>query len=314
MRFSDGQLQQLFHIEFPIVQGGMVWVSGAKLAAAVSEGGGLGLIGAGSMKPDLLKSHIRKARTLTKKPFGVNLPLLRADINDLVDVVLNEEVPVVFTSAGSAKKFTQVLKDAGRVVVHVVPGVKFAQKVEDAGCDAVVAEGFEAGGHNGLDMLTTMALIPQVVDAVSIPVIAAGGITDGRGIAAALALGASGVQIGTRFIATLESSAHNDFKKAILEATDTSTTYNLWQIGPARMLKNAWTERVQAAELKGASPEELRELLGSKRERLGIFEGDLEEGQLEAGQGAGLIKDMPSATELVARLVEEYKTTVARFK
>ena len=308
--FPDDRLQKLFGIEYPIIQGGMVWVSGAKLAAAVSNAGGLGLIGAGSMKPELLREHIRKANLLTNKPFGVNLPLLRGDIEELMDIVLEEKVPVLFTSAGSAKKYTTRLKEAGCVVVHVVPGVSFARKVEDAGCDAVVAEGFEAGGHNGVDMVTTMALIPQVVDTVQIPVIAAGGISDGRGIAAALALGASGVQIGTRFAATLESSAHENYKQALVDSDDRSTVFHLRQIGPARMLRNIWTERIRAAEERGASVEEIRDLLGSKRERLGIFEGDLEEGQVEAGQGSGLIHDIPSVRELMERFVREYEETV----
>ncbi len=312
MPFRDTRLQELFGIEYPIIQGGMVWAAGARLAAAVSESGGLGLIGAGSMKPDLLRQHIRKARSLTGKPVGVNLPLLRGDIEDLVRVVLDEEVGIVFTSAGSAKRFTPLLKEKDCIVVHVVPGVTFAQKVEAAGCDAVVAEGFEAGGHNGLDMVTTMALIPQVVDAVSIPVLAAGGIADGRGIAAAITLGAAGVQIGTRFAATIESSAHDNYKQAILEAGDTATTYNLWQIGPARMIKNAWTRRVQEAELRGAGRDELIELLGAKREQLGIFDGDLDEGQLEAGQGSGLIRDLPTAGELINRLVNEFDLACKR--
>ncbi len=310
--FSDTRISDLFGIRYPIIQAGMVWASGARLAAAVSEAGGLGLIGSGSMKPELLREHIRKAKGLTNRPFGVNVPLLRGDAAELIDVVLDEGVRIVFTSAGSAKKATPTLKEAGCTVVHVVPGVPFAQKVEAAGCDAVVAEGFEAGGHNGVDMVTTMALIPQVVDAVKIPVIAAGGIADGRGIAAAFALGASGVQIGTRFAATLESSAHEAYKRAVLQAEDRSTVYHLAKIGPARMIRNAWTERVARAEAAGASAEELRELLGSKRERLGIFEGDLEEGQVEAGQGSGLVKDIPGAGELVARLVREYQDTVAR--
>ncbi|MCB2199887.1 nitronate monooxygenase family protein [bacterium] len=311
--FPDQRVQQLLGIDTPIIQAGMVWASGAKLAAAVSNAGGLGLIGAGSMKPDLLREQIRKARRLTLKPFGVNIPLLRGDVEDLVQVVLEEEVKIIFGSAGSAKRFTPRFKEAGCVVAHVVPGVTFAKKVEDAGCDLVVAEGFEAGGHNGVDMVTTFSLIPQVVDAVSIPVLAAGGIADGQGIAAALALGASGVQIGTRFAATVESSAHDNYKQAVVSADDRATVFHLRQIGPARMFRNAWTERVRAAEEQGASPEELKEILGSKRERLGIFEGDLEEGQVEAGQGSGLIRDVPTVAELMQRLLEEYASTTAKF-
>jgi len=311
IRFPDTRIQQLFGIQFPIIQAGMVWASGAKLAAAVSNAGGLGLIGAGSMKPDLLRAQIQKARSLTNRPFGVNIPLLRGDAEELIDVVLQEEVKIVFTSAGSAKRFTPRLKQADCRVVHVVPGVAFARKVEEAGCDAVVAEGFEAGGHNGLDMVTTFTLIPQVVDAVSIPVIAAGGIADGRGIAAAFALGAAGVQIGTRFAATRESSAHENYKKAVLDADDRATVFYLRQLGPARMIRNTFTERVRLAEERGASAEELKEILGTKRERLGIFDGDLDEGQVEAGQSAGLVRDIPAVNELMERLLHEYTDTIS---
>ena len=303
--FQGYRIQHLFGIEYPIIQGGMIWASGAKLAAAVSNAGGLGLIGSGSMKPDLLDQHIRKAQSLTDKPFGVNVPMMRGDVDELVQVVLDNNVRIVFTSAGSPKRFTPTLQEAGVKVAHVVPSVTLARKVEAAGCDAVVAEGFEAGGHNGADMITTMALIPQVVDAVSIPVLAAGGIADGRGIAAALMLGADGVQIGTRFAATVESSAHNNYKQAVLNAGDRDTVLHLARIGPARMISNKWTERVAAAEAAGASDDELREILGTKREMHGIFEGDLDEGQVEAGQGSGLIHDIPSASELVDRLVHE---------
>lgn len=312
VRFPDRRLMELFGVRWPIVQAGMVWASGAKLAAAVSRAGGLGLIGSGSMKPGLLREHIRVAKTLTGEPFGVNIPLQRGDAEELVHVALEEGVRIFFTSAGSPRRFTPLLKERGCVVVHVVPTVAFARKVEAAGCDAVVAEGFEAGGHDGVDMVTTMALVPQVADAVSIPVIAAGGIADGRGIAAALALGAAGVQIGTRFAATVESSAHENYKQAVLEAGDTDTVFHLRSIGPARMIRNRWTERVAEAEARGAGPEELRALLGEKRERLGIFEGDLEEGQVEAGQGSGLVRDIPSAGELVTRLVREYAAAVRR--
>ncbi|MDP8208026.1 MAG: DUF561 domain-containing protein [Candidatus Electryonea clarkiae] len=310
--FNDNRLQYLFGITYPIIQGGMIWASGAKLAAAVSNAGGLGLIGSGSMKPDLLKNQVQKAHQLTDKPFGINVPLMRGDVEELIEVVLEQEVKIVFTSAGSPKRFTGLLKGEGRKVVHVVPAVKFALKVEEAGCDAVVAEGFEAGGHNGVDMITTMALVPQVVDAVSIPVIAAGGIADGRGVAAAIALGAAGVQIGTRFAATVESSGHENYKEAIVTADSTSAVFGLLRIGPARMLRNKWTERVRAAEARGATDDELRELLGRKREMHGIFEGDLEEGQLEAGQGAGLIRDIHTAGDIMERLVKEYEETVTK--
>ncbi|MFH0882305.1 MAG: nitronate monooxygenase [bacterium] len=312
MPFTDRRLIELFQTDVPIVQAGMVWAAGAKLAAAVSNAGGLGLIGSGSMKPDLLREQIRKTRSLTARPFGVNIPLLRGDADELVQTSLEEGVTIFFTSAGSPKKYTSMLKEKDCRVVHVVPTVIFAKKVEEAGCDAVVAEGFEAGGHNGVDEVTTFALIPQVVDAVDIPVIAAGGITDGRGIAAALALGAAGVQMGTRFAATVESSAHDHYKQAVVESGDTSTTLLLSKIGPARMIRNEWTARIAEAEARGASAEELRELLGSKRERRGIFEGDLAEGQVEAGQGVGLIRDIPTADQLVQRLVAEYEATVER--
>jgi enoyl-[acyl-carrier protein] reductase II len=312
MSFTDQRLIKFFGVDVPIIQAGMVWAAGAKLAAAVSNAGGLGLIGSGSMKPDLLRDQIRKARSLTDKPFGVNIPLLRGDSDELVQAALEEEVRIFFTSAGSPKKFTPMLKERDCRVVHVVPTVAFAKKVEEAGCDAVVAEGFEAGGHNGIDEVTTFALLPQVVDAVNIPVIAAGGITDGRGIAAALALGAAGVQMGTRFAATVESSAHDNYKRAVVESGDTSTTLLLSKIGPARMIRNEWTARIAEVEARGASAEELRELLGSKRERLGIFEGNLAEGQVEAGQGAGLIREIPTAGELIQRLVAEYEATIKR--
>jgi len=310
--FEKNRICELFGIEYPVISGGMVWVSGGKLAAAVSEAGGLGLIGSGSMKPDLLREHIRKAKSLTNKPVGVNIPMLREDSAELVSVAYSEGIKIVFTSAGSPKRFTPILHEHGCTVVHVVPEVKFAKKVEDAGCDAVVAEGFEAGGHNGVNGVTTFVLTPQVADAVNIPVIAAGGITDGRGITAALALGADGVQIGTRFAATIESSAHDNYKQAVLNAADISTVYLLRKIGPSRVITNEWTNRVIDAENKGATPEELRELLGQKRERLGIFEGDIAEGQVEAGQGAGLIKDIPSVSDLMKRMINGYRDAIKK--
>jgi len=310
--FEKNRICELFGIEYPVISGGMVWVSGGKLAAAVSEAGGLGLIGSGSMKPDLLREHIRKAKSLTNKPVGVNIPMLREDSAELVSVAYSEGIKIVFTSAGSPKRFTPILHEHGCTVVHVVPEVKFAKKVEDAGRDAVVAEGFEAGGHNGVNGVTTFVLTPQVADAVNIPVIAAGGITDGRGITAALALGADGVQIGTRFAATIESSAHDNYKQAVLNAADISTVYLLRKIGPSRVITNEWTNRVIDAENKGATPEELRELLGQKRERLGIFEGDIAEGQVEAGQGAGLIKDIPSVSDLMKRMINGYRDAIKK--
>ncbi|MBZ0264785.1 nitronate monooxygenase [bacterium] len=312
--FTDNHVGKLFGVKYPIIQAGMVWTSGAKLAVAVSNAGGLGIIGSGSMKPDLLRQQIRKAFSLTANPFGVNIPLLRGDSDDLVRVCLEEGIGIIFSSAGNPKKYTKTLKSEGCTVIHVVPAVKFGLKAQAAGCDAVVAEGFEAGGHNGLDMVTTMALIPQMVDALDIPVIAAGGIGDGRGMAAAFCLGAKGVQVGTRFAASQESSSHANYKKAVLESNDTSTILGLLKIGPARMIKNHFTEAVAKAESMGAAAEELRELLGSKRERLGIFEGDIVEGQVEAGQIAGLIKDIPSASDIVESMVQEYKNTLNRLK
>ncbi len=301
------RLTNLLGVEFPIIQAGMVWVSGWKLASAVSNAGGLGLIGSGSMKPELLREHIIKCKNATDLPFGVNIPLLRGDADELVSVVIEENVKMVFTSAGHPGKFIDLLKKNDMIVVHVVPSLKFALKAESVGCDAVVGEGVEAGGHNGADEITTIALIPKLSDELKIPVIAAGGIADGRGMLAAFALGAEGVQIGTRFAATIESSAHHNYKQKILEASDNSTTLVLKKIGMARMLKNSFSQRVTEKELLGAPPEELKELLGSKREKLGIFDGDIDEGMMEAGQGVSIIKDIPSAGNLVKRLISEYE-------
>ncbi len=300
------RVTDLLGVPYPIVQAGMVWAAGAKLAAAVSEAGAFGVIGAGSMKPDLLRLHIRKARSLTASPFGVNIPLGRADASDLVAVVQEEHVRVVITSAGHPLKFTAQLKQAGCIVLHVVAAVKHARKAVEAGCDCVVAEGFEAGGHNGIDEVTTLTLVPQVADAVSVPVIAAGGIADGRGMAAALALGADAVQVGTRFAATEESSAHERYKRAVIEAGDTGTVLTLKGITPVRMLKTPFTIRVREAEQRCAGREELELLLGRKREMRGIFEGDLEEGMFEAGQSAGLVRDVLPAGAVVTQMMAEY--------
>lgn len=300
------RITELFKIKYPIIQAGMVWVSGHKLATAVSNAGGLGLIGAGSMKPDLLKEHIQKAKKATDKPFGVNIPLLRGDAEDLIKTVIAEEVRIVFTSAGHPGKYIDQLKKAGCIVVHVVPSVKYALKAESVGCDAVVAEGFEAGGHNGIDEITTFCLVPQVVDAVKVPVIAAGGIADGRGMAAAFALGAEGVQIGTRFAASIESSAHDNYKKAIVNATDNSTVLILKKITPVRLIKNEFALKIIDAENRGATREELHELLGKGREKSAIFEGDLQNGEIEAGQCSGMINEILPASEIVKRIIEEY--------
>ncbi|MBK9097628.1 MAG: nitronate monooxygenase [bacterium] len=306
------KITELFKIEYPIIQAGMVWTSGWKLASAVSNEGGLGLIGSGSMKPDLLKEHIQKCRSATDKPFGVNIPLLRGDAEELVRVTIEEGVKIVFSSAGHPGKFINQLKENNIKVAHVIPSVKHALKAEEVGCDAVVGEGVEAGGHNGINETTTLALIPQLVDAVKIPVIAAGGIADGRGILAALSLGAEGVQIGTRFAATLESSAHENYKRKVVEAKDDGTTLAFKKIGLVRMLKNDFAFRALIAEREGWDEIKLKELLGSKRERLGIFEGDENEGELEAGQSSGLVNEILTVKELFRKLLDEIETAQKR--
>jgi enoyl-[acyl-carrier protein] reductase II len=306
------KVTQLFNIEYPIIQAGMVWTSGWKLASAVSNEGGIGLIGAGSMKPDLLREHIQKCKSATKKPFGVNIPLLRRDAEDLIKVTIEEGVKIVFSSAGHPGKFIKQLKENDIKVVHVIPSVKHALKAEEIGCDAVVGEGVEAGGHNGINETTTLALIPQIVDSVKIPVIAAGGIADGRGILAALSLGAEGVQIGTRFAATIESSAHQNYKQKIVEAKDDGTVLAFKKIGLVRMIKNDFAIRAVQAENEGWEDKKLMELLGSRRERLGIFEGDETEGELEAGQSSGLINEILSVKELFNKLLLEIETANQR--
>jgi enoyl-[acyl-carrier protein] reductase II len=303
------RISQLFNIRYPIIQAGMVWTAGSKLAVAVSEAGGLGLIGAGSMKPELLRQHIAKAKRLTARPFGVNIPLLRGDAADLIRVCIEGGVRIIFTSSGHPLKFTAGLKQAGCVVVHVVAAVKHALKAVEAGCDAVVAEGFEAGGHNGVDEITTLVLVPQIVDAVALPVIAAGGIADGRGMTAALALGAQGVQIGTRFAVTAESSAHENYKKAVIAAGDGGTVLTLKKLTPVRMVLTPFAKKALDAERKGASKEELQELLGEGRERLGIVEGYLEEGQNEAGQSSGLVHEILPAADVVRGIMQQYYET-----
>jgi len=301
------RITQLLNIEYPIIQAGMVWVSGWKLASAVSNCGGLGLIGAGSMSPDLLKEHLQKCNAATNKPFGVNIPLLRKDADELIKACLDEGVKIFFTSAGNPKTFTSSLKEKGCIVVHVVANLKYGLKSQEAGCDAVAGEGVEAGGHNGADQLTTFCLIPQLVDKLNIPVIAAGGIVDGRGILAALSLGAEGVQIGTRFAATVESSAHQNYKDEIVNSGDQDTVLAFKKIGLVRMIKNDFAFRAMKAENEGWNEIRLRELLATKRERSGIFEGDLVEGELEAGQGVGLINDIPTVKDLFERLLIEIK-------
>jgi enoyl-[acyl-carrier protein] reductase II len=311
-RWKNNRLCSLFGIDHPIIQGGMVYNSGAKLAAAVSNAGGLGLIGAGSMRPDLLRDQIRKARALTDKPFGVNLPLLYSHARESMDVALEEGVQIFFTSAGSPKRAIGPLKRAGCTVVHVAASATLAGKCEDAGCDAVVVEGFEAGGHNGRDEITTMVLVPETAQAVKIPIIAAGGIATGSQMAAAMALGAEGVQIGSRFAITRESSGHAKFKEAVVEAGEADTRLVMKAHIPVRLLDNYFRETVMDLEASGANREELASLLGTGRARAGMLEGDLENGELEIGQVAGLIDDIPAVSELMTRLLEQYDATVSR--
>lgn len=299
---------ELLGIQYPIIQAGMVWCSGWELASAVSNTGGLGIIGSGSMYPDTLRIHIQKTKAATNKPFAVNLPLLYPQIEDHIRIILEEEVPVVFTSAGNPATWTQKLKDAGITVVHVVSSSKFAKKAEAVGVDMVVAEGFEAGGHNGREETTTLCLIPEVVDSVSIPVIAAGGISDGRSMLAAMVLGAEGVQIGSRFAASEEASAHPNFKNLIAETKEGSTELTLKELTPVRLLKNDFYQQVQALYAKGAKADELRELLGKGRAKKGMFEGDLSEGELEIGQVASRIDEVLPAAKIVEAILEQYRS------
>ena len=314
MVLNNNPLCKMLGLELPIVQGGMIYVSGAKLAAAVSENGMLGLIGAGSMTPELLRQHIQKAHSLTKKPVGVNVPLLYSHAKDQIAVALDEGIKIFFTSGGSPKIFTAMLKSHGAIVVHVTSSPDLAKKCEDAGVDMVVAEGFEAGGHNGRDELTTLVLVNEAVRAVKIPVIAAGGIADGRSILAALALGAHGVQMGTRFAATVESSAHENFKQKMLQASYTSTTLHLKKLSPVRLLENEFSLEVNKLEQAGASKEELAQLLGHGRSRKGMLEGNLQEGELEIGQIVGMIKDLPTVAQLKIRLVQEIRLALSDLK
>lgn len=308
----ENRLTKLLCIKHPIIQGGMVWVSGWRLASAVSNNGALGLIGAGSMKPELLRGHIIKCKASTNKSFGVNIPLLRGDITELINTVVEENIKIVFTAAGHPGRYIEQLKKHNITVIHVVSNVKQAVKAESVGCDAIVGEGVEAGGHNGPDEITTLCLIPQLVDAVRIPVIAAGGIADGRGIAAAFSLGAEGVQIGTRFASTVESSAHEVYKQSIASATDNSTTLVLKKIGLVRLIKNNWSKTVESAEANGANETELNNLLGEKREKLGISDGNTEEGMLEAGQCSGLIKNIPTVSELMKFLTDDFDNVISK--
>jgi len=302
-------INDIFPIKYPIIQAGMVWVSGAKLAAACANAGILGLVGAGSMQPELLKEHLKRAQELSKGAtgtIGINIPLLYSKVEEQIKVALEAGIKIFFTSAGSPKKYTQMLKDHGCQVVHVTASPELAKKCEDAGCDAVVAEGFEAGGHNGRDELTTMVLIPQVVDAVNIPVIAAGGIYDGRTLLSALSLGAAGVQMGTRFLMAEESSAHQNYKKALLSAGPGDTILSMKSLVPVRLLKNKFYQQVNALESKCASPDELKNLLGKGRAKKGMLEGDLDEGELEVGQICSAIHSILPAKQIVQNILNEY--------
>lgn len=310
--WPTGNITALFGIEHPIIQGGMVYNSGARLAAAVSEAGGLGLIGAGSMRPDLFREQIRKALGLTGRPIGVNLPLLYPHSRDCLDVAMEEGIRIFFTSAGSPRKAMGPLKEAGATVVHVAASPALAAKCQEAGCDAVVVEGFEAGGHNGREEITTLVLVPQCVAAVDIPVIAAGGIATGQQMAAAFALGAAGVQIGSRFAITQESSGHERFKQAVVAAGPGDTHLVLKKHVPVRLLRNPFRDEVMKRESRGADREELAQLLGTGRARRGMLEGDLEDGELEIGQVSGMIDDIPPVADLMARLLSEYEAACRR--
>ncbi|HTJ48937.1 MAG TPA: nitronate monooxygenase [Cyclobacteriaceae bacterium] len=309
MNQSTERVRSLFNIEYPIIQAGMVWCSGWRLASAVSNAGGLGLIGAGSMHPELLQEHIIKCQRATAKPFGVNVPLLYPEIEKLIDIIINSGVRIVFTSAGNPSTWTATLKSKNIIVVHVVSSVKFAMKAEQAGVDAVVAEGFEAGGHNGREETTTLVLLPLVRDGIKIPLIAAGGLASGKAMLAAEVLGAEGFQIGSRFAASEESSAHINFKKKIIESKEGDTAITLKQITPVRLIKNKFYQSVDEAEKKGASVEELKTLLGKRRAKLGIFEGNLEEGELEIGQISAGIRNIESASAIVEDLWNDYQNT-----
>ena len=300
------KITQLFKIQYPIIQGGMIWVSGWKLASAVSNAGGLGLIGAGSMYPDILREHIQKCKKATDKPFGVNVPMLYPDIEKIMDIIVEEGVKIVFTSAGNPTKWTSFLKEKGITVVHVVSSVKFALKAEIAGVDAVVCEGFEAGGHNGREETTTFTLIPMVKEQVHIPLIAAGGVASGRGMLAAMVLGADGVQIGSRFAATEESSAHQNFKNTIVDAKEGDTYLTLKELAPVRLLKNKFYDQIQELYQQNPSKEQLKELLGRARAKKGMFEGDLKDGELEIGQISGLIHNVKPAKVVLEEIIEEY--------
>lgn len=301
------KITQLFNIKYPIIQAGMIWASGYKLASAVSNAGGLGIIGAGSMYPEVLREHIQKCKKATDKPFGVNVPMLYPNIEEIMNIIVEEGVKIVFTSAGNPKTWTAFLKERGITVVHVVSSVKFALKSQEAGVDAVVAEGFEAGGHNGREETTTFALIPMVKEQLTVPLIAAGGIATGRGMLAAMVLGADGVQVGSRFAASVESSSHQNFKQAILDARDGDTQVTLKELAPVRLIKNKFYHDVMALYAKSPTVDDLKTLLGRARAKKGMYEGDLEEGELEIGQVAGLIHEIKPAAEIVREIIADYE-------
>lgn len=310
MKRMNNRITSLFGIKYPIISGGMVWCSGWRLASAVSNAGGLGLIGAGSMHPETLREHIQKCKAATDKPFGVNVPLMYPEIETIMDIIISEGVKIVFTSAGNPKLWTKKLQDNGIKVAHVISSSKFALKCEEAGVDAVVAEGFEAGGHNGREETTTMVLIPQVRKSISIPLIAAGGIGTGSAMLAAFALGAEGIQMGTRFALTQESSASKEFKELCINLKEGDTILSLKKLSPTRLIKNDFYTTVQEAEDRGATAEEMRGILGRGRAKKGIFEGDLSEGELEIGQVSSLIEDLPTAADVVNSVIDEYNAKV----
>ncbi|MDB5231994.1 MAG: enoyl-[acyl-carrier-protein] reductase [Chitinophagaceae bacterium] len=313
MNNFSNSITLLFNIQKPIIQAGMIWASGWRLASAVSNAGGLGLIGSGSMYPEILRKHIQKCRAATDKPFGVNVPLLYPDIDKHIEIIIDEKVPVVFTSAGNPKTWTTKLKEHNIKVVHVVSSSKFALKAQQAGCDAVVAEGFEAGGHNGREETTTFVLIPLVKEAVSIPVIAAGGIATGKQMLAAMILGADGVQVGSRFVCSEEASSHNQFKQAVINANEGDTMLSMKKVVPVRLLHNKFYRDILAAEIRGASQEELQQLLGKGRAKKGMFEGDVEEGELEIGQVSAMIRNIKPAADIVNEIWDECRNAAKDF-
>ncbi len=308
------KITQLFGIKYPIIQGGMIWNSGYKLASAVSNAGGLGLIGAGSMYPEVLREHIRKCKRATDKPFGVNVPMLYPNIEEIIKIIVDEDVKIVFTSAGNPKTWTGFLKEKGITVVHVVSSSKFALKAQEAGVDAVVAEGFEAGGHNGREETTTLTLIPMVKENIAIPLIAAGGIATGRGMLAAMVLGADGVQVGSRFAASVESSAHDNFKKTIVDVKEGDTQLTLKELAPVRLIKNKFYNDIQDLYSKCPTPDELKKLLGRARAKKGMFEGDLVEGELEIGQIAGIIHDIKPVSEIIKNMILEFEIAITEMQ